>query len=96
MAYSAQKPYGNYHALAKDGGGTAVAKTIKKSFTSSVDVVNSRGVLEAIILSGLEVETTDTTYGDQLVDPNGLQIRSKVTMTNEDMAKQEVTTLSFT
>jgi hypothetical protein len=96
MAYTANRPYGNYHALAVGGGGGVVGKTIKKSFTSSVDIVGANGALEAIILSGLETETTDTVYGNSLTDPSGLTIRSKVTMTNEDMAKQETTTLSFT
>ena len=96
MAYSANRPKGSFHALAVGGAtGGSIAKTIKKSYTSSVDIVNSQGVLEAILLSGAETETTETTYGNTLTAPSGLSIRSKVTETNEDMAKQETTTLAF-
>jgi hypothetical protein len=98
MAFQAVRAKGTYDALGVSGTGNAVAKKITKRFSSEVEVVSPRGVLQALLYSGEEESITETILGSSLVALGGtgeIVIRSSVKLSNEDVAKQEVEKIKF-
>ncbi len=100
MAFQAQRIGQSYHALAIGNSGGVMAKSESRRFSSSNEIAGAQGELLAIVYSGEELQTTETTLGSSLtnVSASGNQVttRSSVKMSNEDVTKQEVEKITFT
>lgn len=76
-----------------------ISRTISKRYSSEVEVVGGDGELTDVIYSGAETTETDTKIGNTF-DAMGAQgstatIRSRVEVSNEDVARTVTEKLTF-
>jgi len=79
--------------------GDVISKTISKRYASEVEVVGSDGELTDVIYSGEETTETETALGDTFAALGATgsvaTTRSRVEVSNEDVAKVTTEKLTF-
>jgi hypothetical protein len=80
-------------------GNDVISKTISKRYSSEVEVLNGSGELADVIYSGAETTETETSIGETFqelgANGNGATIRSRVEVSNEDVARTTNEKLTF-
>jgi len=84
-----------------DGAGASgvISQTISKRYSSEVEVVDGQGELADVIYSGEEMTVTETSIGSDFesmgAQGNTATIRSRVEISNEDVARTTNEKLTF-
>lgn len=85
--------------LQSTGSSDPISKTISKRYSSEVEVVNGSGDLEDVIYSGEETTETEVTIGNTFdtlgATGSTATIRSRVELSNEDVARTTTEKLTF-
>lgn len=89
------------------GGGDIISRSTQKRYGSEVEIVGGDGELRNVIYSGAEETITETSYkdslqfdgdkiGDGALTGTGVLTRVSLTVSNEDLVKQETERLKIT